>query len=109
MSEEVTVAGFVQIIEYDSSRPDEIREMSERFREEHTGPPGPEAPQRITVVADRDRPNHYMTIVEFGSYELAMQNSEDPQTGEFAAKMAELCDGPPTFHNLDVLMTEVPA
>jgi hypothetical protein len=99
------VNGFVQIIEYDSSQPDEIRAMSEQFESSHAGEPGPEAPRRITVVADRDRPNHYMTIVEFSSYDLAMRNSEDPETAAFAEKMATLCDGPPTFHNLDVVQT----
>jgi hypothetical protein len=31
-----------------------------------------------------------------------MTNSDLPETGEFAARMAQLCDGPPTFRNLDV-------
>jgi inactivated superfamily I helicase len=31
-----------------------------------------------------------------------MENSGRPETAEFAAKMAELCDGPVIFHNLDV-------
>jgi hypothetical protein len=41
--------------------------------------------------------------VEFPSYEEAMANSELPETAEFAARLMELCDGPPTFRNLDVL------
>jgi hypothetical protein len=32
-----------------------------------------------------------------------MENSTSPETQEFAAKMAELCDGPARFYNLDVL------
>jgi hypothetical protein len=32
-----------------------------------------------------------------------MENSGRPETSEFAAKMAELCDGPVIFHNLDVM------
>ena len=36
-----------------------------------------------------------------------MKNSEDPATTtEFAEKIASLCDGPPVFRNLDVVMTE---
>ena len=31
-----------------------------------------------------------------------MENSKRPQTAEFAEKMRKLCDGPPTFYNLDV-------
>ena len=32
-----------------------------------------------------------------------MRSNDSPQTQEFAAKMAELCDEPPVFHNLEVL------
>jgi hypothetical protein len=33
----------------------------------------------------------------------AMENSDLPITQEFSAKMMALGDGPPTFHNLDVI------
>jgi hypothetical protein len=95
--------GFVQTIEFTTSRIDEVRSMHDQWRESH-----PEVgPQRILVTADRDRPNTYVSIVEFASYDEAMRNSEDPQTGEWAEKMAALCDGPPAFRNLDVVLTEV--
>ena len=35
-----------------------------------------------------------------------MENSNRPETGEFAAFLAKLCDGPLTFRNLDVLREE---
>jgi hypothetical protein len=34
-----------------------------------------------------------------------MQNSDRPETSAFAARMADLCDGPPTFYNLDIVQT----
>jgi hypothetical protein len=37
------------------------------------------------------------------SFDSAMENSGRPETSEFAAKMAELCDGPVIFHNLDLM------
>ena len=43
-----------------------------------------------------------MQIVEFPSYEEAMANSSLPETGAFAERLAQLCDGPPSFRNLDV-------
>jgi hypothetical protein len=91
---------FVQIIEYQTSKPDEIRKMGEEFQ----GSRGQAEGITATVVKDRDSENTYMTIVRFPSYEVAMENSAREETGEFAAKMAELCDGPPTFRNLDVIM-----
>jgi quinol monooxygenase YgiN len=91
---------FIQIIEYKTSRYDEIEALVETFLAETEG--------RRTVVTskvtkDRDNANTYVTIVEFPSYEDAMKNSEDPATGVMAEQMAKLCDGPPTFRNLDVV------
>ncbi|MFB0840306.1 hypothetical protein ACETK3_20175 [Arthrobacter sp. E44] len=92
--------GFVQIIEFTSSR---IKEIEELGRPSRTG--GSTAPKfrRIVATADRDHPGHYFTIAEFDSYDSAMENSGRPETSDFAARMAALCDGPVIFHNLDVM------
>ena len=55
-----------------------------------------------TATHDRDRPDTYILIVEFPSYEAAMANSALSETADFAERLAELCDSPPTFRNLDV-------
>ena len=94
------MSGFVQIVEYTTSRFDEIRELAEKLRAEGQG--GPAGAVSVTVTQDRDRPNHFMTVAEFESYEKAMENSNNPATQAFAAAMAQLVDGPPTFYNLDV-------
>ena len=94
------MAGFVQIIEFNSSRINEILDLGRPAR---TGESSPATFRRIIGAADRDKPGHYFTIVDFDSYESAMENSNRPETSDFAAKMAELCDGPVTFHNLDVM------
>jgi hypothetical protein len=44
--------------------------------------------------------------VEFPSYEAAMKNNELPETAAMAEKMAAICDGPPTFYNLDLVETQ---
>ena len=66
-----------------------------------------DGPVRVTVTAEQDKPGRFMTIVEFPSYEVAMRNSDDPRTDEFARQMAALCDGPPVFHDLDVMDTMI--
>lgn len=92
------MAGFIQIIEYQTSRFDEVKALGEdRVRTD----PGSLA-GRITVTEDRDRPGTYLTIVEFDSYEAAMKNSQRPETAQFAEQMGKLCDGPPKFYNLDI-------
>jgi uncharacterized protein (DUF1330 family) len=93
------MAGFVQIMEFDTSRIEELEAFSKQMAEERGDAL---LSSRATVTADRDHPGHYFIIVEFDSYEMAMQNSNDPETGKYAAQMGEFLDGPPTFHNLDV-------
>lgn len=96
---------FVQIIEYQTSKPQEMKALGDEIEARRAGEEGAPAPTNVIVVADRDRPNTYMTIVRFPSYEVAMENSSREDTTEMAQKMAALCDGPPTFRNLD-LVTE---
>ena len=55
---------------------------------------------------DRDNDRTYIHIVEFPSFEAAMENSNRPETAEFAAELAKLCDSLPTFRNLDVSREE---
>ncbi len=61
---------------------------------------------RSTLCADRDNPGHYVSIVEFPSYEEAMANSNDPRTAEFAARLEKITSGDPKFRNPDVLRVE---
>jgi hypothetical protein len=91
--------GFIQIIEFTTSR---RQEMDALFAQWDGASQGPNPVTRLTMTADRDRPDTYLAIVEFDSYEEAMLNSERPETGEYSAQMMALCDGPPVFRNLDV-------
>ncbi len=65
-----------------------------------------EPAQRGTFTQDRERPNTYLQIVAFPSYESAMANSELPETATFAERLSQLCDGPMLFRSLDVRRTE---
>jgi hypothetical protein len=95
------MAGFVQIIQYSTSRFDEVEKLYEELQARQEAG----TVRRAIVTADRDHPNQYVSVVEFDSYESAMENSNRPETSEFASRMAALCDGPATFYNLDVLQT----
>jgi hypothetical protein len=93
---------FIQIIEYETDRPEEMRALGEaQMAQMPEAPPG----FRLAVTRDRDKPNRYLTIVEFPSYEEAMENSAKPETDAFAKQMAELCTSGPVFYNLDVELT----
>jgi hypothetical protein len=90
---------FIQIIEFTTSRLDDLNALLDQWLDQTEGK---RTATRGTQTRDRDRANTYVQIVEFPSYEEAMTNSDLPETTEFAARMAELCDQPPTFRNLDV-------
>jgi hypothetical protein len=94
---------FVQIIEIETTRPDEVEALVGEWRAKTEGT---RKAQRGTFTKDRDRPDTYVQIVEFPSYEDAMANSELPETSFFAEKLRTLCDGPPRFRNLDVRSVE---
>lgn len=96
------MGGFVQIVELKTSRIDEI----ESLIHERRASGGPMPMVRAVLTVDRDRPDHYLSILEFESYEQAMENSNDPETTELAQKVASLCDEPPKFLNLDVRRVE---
>lgn len=96
------MARFVQIIEIKTSRIDEVDSLIEELRAR-----GGTMPMlRATMTADRDQPGHYLSILEFDSYEQAMENSNRPETTEVSQRMASLCDEPPKFRNLDVRRVE---
>ena len=91
---------FVQLIEFETSRIEEMRDIGDQW-EAAAG--GERRATRRIMCEDRDHPGRYCNIVFFDSYEEAMENSNLPVTQEFSAKMMALGDGPPTFHNLDVI------
>jgi hypothetical protein len=90
---------FVQIIEYETTRADELDAVFDQWLKATEG--------KRTVLhemhgRDRENPSHYVDIVEFPSYEKAMQNSKLSETQQIADQMRALCTGEPRFVNLDV-------
>jgi quinol monooxygenase YgiN len=94
---------FVQIIELKTSRPDEVEALVAEWREKTAGK---RTAQRGTMTSDRDRPDTYVQIVEFPSFEAAMANSELPETAQLAEKLRALSDGDMAFRNLEVRSVE---
>jgi hypothetical protein len=92
--------GFVQIIEFRTSKLNEMRAVGEQWE----AAAGSDSTARRRVMCeDRDNPGRYFNIVFFDSHESAMENSALPATQEFSQKLMALGDGPPTFYNLDVI------
>ena len=94
---------FVQIIEFKTKRPDEVQAAVDEYI---ASTAGKRANSRGMTTKDRDQSDVYCQIIEFPSYEAAMKNSQMPETGQLAEKLQKLCDGPPSFRNLDVTFEE---
>jgi hypothetical protein len=94
---------FVQIIEFTTTRPDEVEALVSEWR---TKTVGRRTAQRGIFTQDRERPNTYVQIVEFPSYDDAMANSDLPETASFAERLGQLCGGPVLYRNLDVRSVE---
>jgi hypothetical protein len=94
---------FIQLIEFKTGDIDAFNKMLDEWTAKTSGI---RTATRGMQCQDRDSERTYINIVEFPSYEAAMENSNHPETAEFAAQLAKLCDGPPTFRNLDLLRVE---
>jgi hypothetical protein len=97
---EATVT-FVQIIDFETDRIDEMKALADEMGSRLAGREN--SPTRRLILRDRNRPGHYLGVIEFNSYEEAMQNSSDPETSKFAEQMAALCTRPPSFTDADVV------
>jgi len=90
---------FIQLIDAHTDKFDEVQELARQY--DQNGGRG--TARRSIVTRDRNDESRFVVVVFFDSYESAMENSSRPETAEFAGKMAALVDGPPTFHDLDVV------
>src|SRR5690348_8601489 len=91
---------FVQTMEFKTSRWDEMIALE---RDWLTATEGARTLVRETHGRDRDRPDTYVIIAEFDSYEEAMKNNDLPATHQIAERMAKLAEGDVVFRNLDIL------
>ena len=94
---------FAQIIEFETTRIDEFNAKLDAWM---AGTDGHRTPHRAVLRRDRDVADQYLFAVEFSSYERGMDNSNRPETAEFAAFLAGIANGSLTFRNLDVLREE---
>ncbi len=94
---------FAQTIEFRTGR---IDELNSYFDEWIVRTQGERIPHQAALHRDRDSDNGYQLVVEFASHDAGMENSSRPQTGQFAAFLASICDKPLAFHSFDVIRQE---
>lgn len=94
---------FVQTIGIETDDIEPVRDLARTWHAEQTGvAPGY---QRARILADEDRPRHYVIEVDFSSKEEAEANNARPETAAWAQKLQGLVDGRPTFTNLGLVFT----
>jgi hypothetical protein len=94
---------FVQIIEMTTTKVPEIEGLMNEWM---AATAGRRSASRSLLTKDRERPDTYVQVVEFPSYEEAMANSALPETTAFAEKLSALCVSGPTFRNLDLVRVD---
>jgi hypothetical protein len=90
----------VQIIEFRTSDIEGVRRIDEEWRR---ATEGRRTVRRELLARDHSDPDRYFAVVFFDSYESAMANSSLPETKASAEQYMKVSDGPPVFHDLDIL------
>ena len=88
---------FIQMIQGPCTRQDEARQLLDEWRRDLA----PGATGWLGGTNGFTDDGQLIGVVRFESREAAMANSERPEQGEWAAKMAEVMDGPMEFHDCD--------
>lgn len=98
-----TPTKFVQIIDFETDRVEEMRALVQEADARLVGREG--GPRHRLVLQDRNQANRFLVVIEFDSYDEAMRNSEDPETSRMAEQLAAMCTRPPSFTDCDVRET----
>lgn len=96
------MAGFIQLIEYETNDIEAVQQAIMTFHDDH---PGVLTFTTSRAAEDRDKPGTFISIVEFPSYEEAMKQSNNPALSEFVQNMPPELMTNQRFRNLDVKAT----
>jgi heme-degrading monooxygenase HmoA len=91
---------FIQIVDARTKNFDELQALGDQYFQASEGK---RTLRRGIVTRDRNDPDRYLILSFFDSYESAMENSNLPETSEFAERQMKLVEGPPRFIDLDVI------
>ncbi|MFF2191352.1 hypothetical protein [Streptomyces sp. NPDC058157] len=94
---------FAQIIDFETDRIDEVRELLRGYEERARAQQRTGTPVGRTLLRDRAHPNRYLAVVEFDSPEAARANSDAAETNELAQALAALMTRPAAYTDCDVV------
>lgn len=87
---------FIQVIRSRTARRDEVKELMNEW-----AATTPDSPGWLGGTFGFTDEGDFLGVVRFENRELAMANSDDPQTSAFAERLAALMDGPVEFQDCD--------
>ncbi|MEU6394944.1 hypothetical protein [Streptomyces sp. NPDC046939] len=91
---------FVQIVDFETHRFDEMKELLDRFEQRMAGESG--GPTHRILLQDRDQAGRYLAVIEFASYDEALRSDARPEVAQLNERLTALCTRPPAFGNYDV-------
>ena len=94
---------FMQVIDCRTRRTDELNRLMDNWVE---ATQGKRTATHSVLGRDRADSTHVVEIVEFPSHEAAERNSHLPETNRIFREMLDLCEGEPSFTDLDVMRDE---
>ncbi|GHF57745.1 hypothetical protein GCM10010218_43950 [Streptomyces mashuensis] len=94
---------FVQLVECRTRQFEEMDRLMDRWV---AATEGRRTATHSLVGRDHSDRDHYVEIIEFPSFEKAMENSNLPETDRIFQEIVALCDEMPTFTDLDVVRDE---
>ena len=92
---------LVQIIEFTTTRPDEVEALVREWRSKTSGRRTDRRPSHRTETARTPMADRGFSVLRGGDVQFG-----PPRDGVIAQSLAELCDGPMVFRNLDVRSIE---
>ncbi len=100
---------FTQTIAVRSDNPQALVDMLAEWDEQQAGA-DVMGYMGTHLLADRERPGHYLIVAEFGvvdpgvsAYDEAIRNNERPETMAWAEKLLSVIDGEPVYGQFDEL------
>lgn len=95
---------FVQLVDYETDHPEEVDKVFDQWMKATEG--------KRTVMhemhgQDREMSTHFIDIIEFPSYQAAMENNQLTETQQSADQFRALCKSEPRFVNLEVKREEI--
>ncbi|MYW66453.1 hypothetical protein GTY65_20675 [Streptomyces sp. SID8379] len=91
---------FVQIIDFETQRYNEMQDLLDRFERQMQGTSG--GPTHRILLQDREKSGRYLAIIEFESYDDAMRSNEHPEVAKLNEQLSALCTRQLAFTNCDL-------